>query len=86
MNGGDKKGFFSDLNGVVKDYWFGGNGVVGMCGCGLIKICVELDKNVRYYNSQKNMLKYFKDFLKGFINVFNKRKIKLNLIKLNEIF
>lgn len=51
MNGGDKKGFFSDLNGVVKDYWFGGNGVLGMCGCGLIKICVELDKNVRYYNS-----------------------------------
>lgn len=55
MNGGDKKGFFSDLNGVVKDYWPGGNGVAGMCGCGLTKTCAEPDKNVRHYNSQKNM-------------------------------
>nr|XP_011437301.2 uncharacterized protein LOC105335200 isoform X1 [Crassostrea gigas] len=45
MNGGDKKGFFSDLNGVVKDYWPGGNGVAGMCGCGLTKTCAEPDKN-----------------------------------------
>lgn len=47
MNGGDKKGFFSDLNGVVKNYWPGGNGVAGMCGCGLTKTCAEPDKNVR---------------------------------------
>lgn len=53
MNGGDKKGFFSDLNGVVKNYWPGGNGVAGMCGCGLTKTCAEPDKNVRLLKSQK---------------------------------
>lgn len=62
MNGGDKKGFFSDLNGVVKDYWPGGNGVAGMCGCGLTKTCAEPDKNVRHYNSQKICQKILRIF------------------------
>lgn len=59
MNGGDKKGFFSDLNGVVKNYWPGGNGVAGMCGCGLTKTCAEPDKNVRLLKSQKICLEGF---------------------------
>ena len=51
MNGGDKKGYFSDLNGVVKDYWPGGMGVAGMCGCGLTKSCADPQKNVRVANT-----------------------------------
>lgn len=50
MNGGDKKGYFTDMNGNVKDYWPGGMGVAGMCGCGVTKSCAVPEKNVNIYN------------------------------------